>query len=331
MTDDAPAIQAALLKGGKVSLNPGQVYNIASHIVVNSGTVWLEGNGAILRCADTFEVAAAAGDVFQFVGCDGLYVGDLAIDQNRMKRGNAPNCDPVALRLLGCQHFLIRDCNLLDSPADSIRLAATDPTNAATACIHGRITGCYLDGAWRNLISAIGAAFVRFDHNRFFNAINGTGPNAALDIEPNLGDAPGICHDLTIDHNYAANCLWGFTSQCTLNAQGVGGGTHDLNFLHNTLGSGITYGIVSDALRAVIHKTIAPSTQLMVQGGADSGLIDDNIAGGIYADTTHVATPVGHIITNNRIVPGPGVTGVIDVHYCYGKATLANNVGAVTA
>jgi hypothetical protein len=314
--DDAPLLQAKLNGAHKLELRPGYIYNVASSIVIRGGPVVIVGNHATLRAANSLRVADAGGDILRLVGCSDIQIRDVVFDQNRSHRGASLPCNPVAVRLLGCRNFSILGCTFSDSPADSIRVAAMDPKDAATACHDGRIDHNVFAGAYRNGISVIGGASLRIDHNSFADITGGQSPNAAIDIEPNAGDAPGIDHDITFDTNAIAHCgigaaIYNHTA-----------GTHDVSIANNAI-TECQHGIISEGFKTQIAGNALTGCGIGVQN-SDAANVSGNVLvnGSIYLDTHNVANPAGHEVSQN-------IAGEIDAHYCYGHVRLGGNVAKI--
>jgi hypothetical protein len=316
-TDEAPMLQAQLNSAHRLELLPNHVYNIASHIVVRGGPVVIVGNNATLRATDGFESADAGGDILGFVGCGPVSIENIIFDQNKKHRGASVRCDPVAIRLLGCRNFRVSGCQFLDSPADSIRIAATDPKDLATACRDGRIDHDAFVGAYRNGISVIGGANLQIDHNSFADIVGGQEPNAGVDIEPNFGDAQGIDHDVKFESNAVNHCNIGLAIYNNTV------GTHDISISNNAIANCV-YGIISEGYKTQITGNALAGCGIAVQN-SDAATVLANVLvnGTIYADTHNIAKPMGHAVSQN-------VATKIDVHYCYGNVRLSGNVGTLS-
>jgi hypothetical protein len=315
--DDAPRLEAQLRISHKLVLEPNHVYNIASHIVVRGGPVTIVGNNATLRASDRFETADAGGDMLFLIDCGPVSLQDVVFDQNKTHRGRSPECNPVAVRLSGCSDFRVTGCHFLDSPADSIRIAATDPVNSATACHDGRIDHNVFVGAYRNGISVIAGAKLRIDHNSFADIVKGQAPNAAVDVEPNSGDALGIANNITLDCNAIHRCVIGIA----IYKNTVG--THDVT-ISNNAAVDCGYGVISEGYKTQIIGNALVGCGIAVQNSDAATVMGNVMANGtIYADTHGLTEPLGHTISQN-------VTDKIDVHYCYGHVRLNGNIGTVS-
>lgn len=300
ISDDGPAIQAAIDElsragHGKLVFEPFGVYRVGRRVVFsNAGDFEVDGQGATIKPLDAATVLTTDGDTMRFVRCSRFSVHDLTFDGNRAVRG-APTrvTTPVTLRLNGCSDFVVRDCRFRDSVCDDVFLwCGVNPRNADDHCTFGRITGCTMEGPWRNCVSAVHAAFIRVDHNTFRDART-SAPQAGIDVEPNPGDAPGITHHIDVESNTFVGCGVGAAAYFGK------AGTHHVTFAGNRVSS-CKVGLYSEATGTVFRGNVLDDSPL-VAANCDAARVIDNVVTGSYvhADTAGVANPEGHVLVNN--------------------------------
>lgn len=323
--DDAPAL-TALLAAGKTPPK-GSVFIEASTVHLNGIAVNL--SGVTLRAAPTSPVNMV---LLALNNCSGSIIGNI-FDGQRQARGNDPQCNGDLIVLGGCHDLAITGNTLGNSPADCIRVAANNPQDATTACLRVRIEGNRLNSCWRNHISVIGGDYITIQGNHFSGAINGQAPNAAVDVEANgemvdaagqviyPGDAPNINHDIDIVANQVSNCAIGLAAMRQIVQTKV-------RYVGNTINGCTVSGIDNEADQAEICSNALNACGIGCDN-CDGGTISSNVVNGagqgIYCDCNRILNPTGHSVTGNRIDP----TGVIDLHYCYGKVQQSGNIGTV--
>ena len=285
--DTAPILQAAIDKvashgGGVVRLEPG-IYPLQKPVMLaNMRNITLIGYGARIRAAR--RMPTSPGHLLWLQDSDHITVLGIAFDADSASRGF--HGEPQTICLNWSRDVLIADCSFKNAVCDDIFMwGGLNPPDADRICKRIQITRCTFDNANRNAISVVNAAYVRIDHNLMQN-IKNNDPKAGVDVEPNFGDVPNVCHDILIDNNRIVNC------NCPLTTKQVDR-PFDIWIIGNTV-ERCHYGIGNEAANCDIewNTIIESETFAIAAGSGGSGMIQNNTAirchDGIFADKPHI-------------------------------------------
>jgi hypothetical protein len=213
--DDAMPLQARLdvlaaAGGGKLTLTAApSVFHIGRFVLVHDAhDIEIDGQGATLRCLATLTNADARGDSLRFVNCRHIAIRNVHFDGNRDARGGF-NSNPETLRFNSCDDVLVERCTFTHDVCDGVfAWGGYHPRTSELACRNLRITGCSFADPGRSCISMVGTCDALIENSTFEGA-RLTRPGAALDIEANPGDPPGINHHIRFINNRVRGCAMG--------------------------------------------------------------------------------------------------------------------------
>ncbi len=315
VTDDRPAIQAAINAGGTVSFGGGAAVCLAKNLMVGSNTI-LELGGATLDMGSltppkTWSIETVLGSANVTIR------GGVILGHRLLTRGYA-----IGIRINGADNVVIEGTRILDWPQDGIWVGGVGGLVPNGRSTHVRISAVEIGNCGRNGISASNADGVRIERSHIHD-IHGD-PGAAINGEPNPGDR---LTGLVISDCILARCDIGGYLQ-------IGGGFPGLDYsvLNNVFTDNVKFGLVCNGVIGlrVFNNVIKGGASGMSIGAPSADrlstdvTVENNVIGGLRGLILAGAKNVR--VMGNTMAGGRPETPVLGVS---GTVILMGNTEAV--